>query len=57
MDKLSPRIGITVEVEHIIITYLDGNGAVAKLDLTEIIADAAKAAVDEHMKKYHGHQL
>lgn len=42
---------------RLIAYYINKDGERVKVDLTELMAEAAKAAVDEHMKRYHGHML
>lgn len=42
---------------HVILRYVDDAGERKEFDLTAHLDERAKAAVDEHMRKWHSHQL
>lgn len=55
MDKSA--LGLTIENDRLIIKCVDESGQRVKVDLTEEIERIASEKVQEHMAKYHGHQL
>ncbi len=56
-QPMNSQVGIAVVEGRIFLGFCDHNGQRATLDLTAAIEEIAERKVQEHMAKWHGHQI